>query len=42
MFLFDLRTEWYEEFSDMFDEIQLMTTPDEEDDTPMSGYFSKN
>lgn len=42
VFLFDLRTEWYEEFSDIFDEIQLMTAPDDEDDTPMSGYFSKN
>ncbi len=41
VFLFDLRTEWYEEFCEILDEIQLMTTP-EEDDTPMSGYFSKN
>jgi hypothetical protein len=42
VFLFDLRTEWYEEFSEILDEIHLMTAPDEEDDTPISGYFSKN
>lgn len=41
VFLFDLRTEWYEEFSEILDEIQLMTSQ-EDDDTPISGYFSKN
>lgn len=25
VFLFDLRTEWFEEFSDLLDEIQLLT-----------------
>src|SRR5579864_7712260 len=37
VFLFDLRTEWYEEFSEIFDEIQLMTAPADDDDTPISG-----
>lgn len=41
VFLFDLRTEWYEEFSEILDEIQLLTSEDE-DDTPIGGYFSKN
>jgi len=40
--LFDLRTEWYDEFSDILDEIQLMTAPADDDDMPISGYFSKN
>lgn len=42
VFMFDLRTEWYEEFSEILDEIQLMTAQEEDDDTPISGYFSKN
>jgi len=42
VFLFDLRTEWYEEFAEIMDEIHLMTQPDEEDDSPITGYFSKN
>ncbi|HTC33491.1 MAG TPA: hypothetical protein VK724_08970 [Bryobacteraceae bacterium] len=43
VFLFDLRTDWYDEFSDMLDEIQLLTAePDNGDDSPISGYFSRN
>lgn len=45
IYVFDLRTEWYEELSDLLDDIHMLTSgPDEEDDddTPMSGYFSKN
>jgi hypothetical protein len=44
IFLFDLRTEWFEDFSEMLDEIQLLTTDDddEEDDSPITGYFSRN
>jgi hypothetical protein len=44
VFLFDLRTEWFEEFSEMLDEIQLLVPdPDEgDDDSPISGYFSRN
>jgi hypothetical protein len=43
VFLFDLRTEWFEEFSDLLDEIQLLTAePNEGDDSPISGYFSRN
>jgi hypothetical protein len=41
-FLFDLRTEWYEDLSDILDEIQIMNAESDDDDTPMSGYFSKN
>jgi hypothetical protein len=44
VFLFDLRTEWFDEFSEMLDEIQLLVPdPDEgDDDSPISGYFSRN
>jgi hypothetical protein len=43
VFLFDLRTEWFEEFSDLLDEIQLLTAePSDGDDSPISGYFSRN
>jgi hypothetical protein len=42
VFLFDLRTDWYEEFSDILDEIQMLSVEAEDNDTPMSGYFSKN
>ena len=43
VFVFDLRTDWYNELTDILDEIQLLTADvDDEDETPMSGYFSKN
>jgi hypothetical protein len=42
VFLFDLRTDWYEEFSEILDEIQMLSAEAEDNDTPMSGYFSKN
>jgi len=42
VFLFDLRTDWYEEFSEIMDEIQMLSAEVEDNDTPMSGYFSKN
>ncbi len=41
VFLFDLRTEWYDELTDILDEIQVMTS-EAEDDASMGGYFSKN
>src|SRR3984957_18771280 len=44
VFLFDLRTEWFDEYSEMLDEIQLLVPdPDDgDDDSPISGYFSRN
>jgi ABC-type branched-subunit amino acid transport system substrate-binding protein len=44
VYMFELRTEWYDEFSDLLDEIES-AVPDPEDETdegPMGGYFSKN
>ena len=43
IYLFDLRTEWFDEFSELQDEIQLLVPdPDSGDDSPISGYFSRN
>lgn len=44
IYVFDLRTEWYEELTDILDDIHMLTSESdqEDDDTPMSGYFSKN
>ena len=44
VYMFELRTEWYEEFSDLLDEIDA-AVPDadeNEDEGPIGGYFSKN
>lgn len=44
-YIFDLRTEWYEEFSDLIEDIDS-AIPDDDDDVtdegPIGGYFSKN
>lgn len=42
VFLFDLRTEWYQDLSDVLDEIQVLSGSDDEDDEPLGGYFSRN
>jgi hypothetical protein len=42
VFMFDLRTDWYEEVSELLDEIDVMTAAGDDDETPMGGYFSKN
>ncbi len=45
IYIFDLRTEWYDELSDLLDEIHALISgsgEEEDDDSPMSGYFSKN
>ncbi|HEV2691098.1 MAG TPA: hypothetical protein VGV35_21225 [Bryobacteraceae bacterium] len=43
VFIFDLRTEWYDELSDLLQEIELISgAPDEDDSSFDGGYFSKN
>jgi hypothetical protein len=43
VFLFDLRTEWYEDLSDILGELHMLEPDSEdEDDETMGGYFSKN
>jgi len=42
-FLYDLRTEWYDELGDIVAEIDIMSAgAGGEDDEPLGGYFSKN
>src|SRR5947209_10974385 len=42
-YVFDLRTEWYEELTDMLDDLDVLGGElDDEDEGPMSSYFSKN
>jgi hypothetical protein len=44
VYIFDLRTEWYEEFSDLIEDIDdsIPGEDDEEDEGSIGGYFSKN
>src|ERR1700682_3328421 len=43
VYVFDLRTEWYEELGDLLDDLDLLGGEiEDEDEGPISGYFSKN
>lgn len=45
VYIFDLRTDWYEELTDLLDDLHVLgagADEDEDDDTPMRGYFSQN
>ena len=45
IYVFDLRTDWYDELSDLLEDLHMLGAGpdnDEDDDTPMRGYFSKN
>jgi hypothetical protein len=42
VFLFDLRTDWFEELTDILEELELMGGDLDDDDPSMGGYFSKN
>lgn len=43
VFIFDLHTEWHDEYIDIMDDIHMLGVEAEDDrDSPMSGYFSKN
>ncbi|HBY63144.1 MAG TPA: hypothetical protein DEH78_25260 [Solibacterales bacterium] len=42
MYLFELETEWYQEFNEVLDEIDAAAPEDEEDAGPLGGYFSNN
>jgi hypothetical protein len=41
IYMFNLRADWYEEYLDMLEELDA-SLPDDEDDTPMGGYYSSN
>ena len=43
IFVFDLRTDWYREFSEVIGEIEVLTGIEGDDeDSSIGGYFSKN
>jgi hypothetical protein len=43
IYVFDLCTEWYDELSDILEEIDVFgADADEDDESPISGYFSQN
>jgi hypothetical protein len=41
IYMFNLRSEWYEEYLDLLEELDA-SIPEEDDDTPMGGYYSSN
>ena len=41
--VYELRSEWFDEYTDILDELEFGVPEDEdEDDHPIGGYFSKN
>ena len=42
VYIFNLSTDWYDELSELQDEIRMMSVEADEDDSPLGGYFSKN
>ena len=44
IYVFDVHTEWYDELTDILDELEFFQPDDEDDDddTPIGGYYSKN
>jgi hypothetical protein len=42
IYVFDLRTDWFEAFNEVMQEIEVLTTVDEDEDNPIDPYFSKN
>jgi hypothetical protein len=46
MYVYQMRTEWFEEFEDIFADVAVseadLYEQDEEDDGPIPGYFSRN
>jgi hypothetical protein len=42
-YFFELRTEWYTELNNLLDELDMLPDDEEdEDENPLSGYYSKN
>lgn len=43
IYVYDLRTEWYEELTDLMDDLEILGGDlADEDEEPLGGYFSKN
>jgi hypothetical protein len=41
-YVFEARTDWFDELNDMVERIEFSYQDDEEDENPLSGYYSKN
>ena len=41
-YIFEVRTPWYSDLNDLLDELDIMPEGEDEDDDPLSGYYSKN
>jgi hypothetical protein len=41
-YIFELRTEWYDEFTDILEDIDSSMVDGDEDEGPIGGYYSKN
>jgi len=41
-YVFEVRTDWFDELNDMVERIEYSYQDDEEDESPLSGYYSKN
>jgi hypothetical protein len=41
-YLFELKTEWYSELHKMLDELDMLPDEEDDDENPLSGYYSKN
>jgi hypothetical protein len=42
VFLFDLHADWYQELTELLDEIQVLTGDIDDDESSLPNYFSKN
>jgi hypothetical protein len=42
VYMFELRTQWYTELSDILDELDIELDEEEEDDDTFGGYYSRN
>jgi len=42
VFVFDLRTDWFRELTEVLGEIEVLTGMDDDEDSSIGGYFSKN
>lgn len=41
-YFFEIRTDWYSELNNLLDELDMVSEEDDEDQNPLSGYYSKN
>lgn len=42
VYIYGVRSEWFEEYSDILDELEFGLPEEDQDEPPIGGYFSKN